>query len=142
MTPPPSSPLPDAAAPWQGRLVEQLRLLSEISETLTYRLLDLEERLGAAEREMAELRQAIPAAGELSPQMEPWLEEVEMRLRDMERLLQDRDGPDPGSSRSLQALAGGARFGSRPAQPSAVDRDLEDPFPDEGEQPFLDEEIA
>lgn len=62
-------------------------MLSEITENLTYRLLDLEERLIAAEQQLGRLR-ADGAAGEALPEaMERWLQDTEARIARVEDLL-------------------------------------------------------
>jgi hypothetical protein len=123
----PVSPSSSAAqvAAWTQRLVEQLQLLSEVSETLTYRLLELEERLAEGERELAQLRDQAQVAAELPPGVEGWLEETDERLARVEELLRR------GGGRS----SGGDGNAARPLKAVAPD-----PFPEEEEQVFLDEQ--
>jgi hypothetical protein len=141
-----AEPPPEASQ----RLGEQLHALSRVAETLTYRLLDLEEKLAAQEERLGSL---IGSANSSDPsqveQMDQRLAETEARLSHMEELLA---GPEPlSSSRHLQALPSAAPSPSavrRSAGADASDHQLPeeafhaDPFPEEGEQPFMDERIA
>jgi len=139
---PPVSPSPSTAPPpsWSQRLVEQLRLISEVSETLTYRLLELEERLAAGERQLALLGEQARDSAALPPAMETWLEQTDERLGRVEELLRRSDGrggiASAAAGRSLMAVRAplGRTCESEPAEP--------DPFPQEEEQAFLDEQIA
>lgn len=128
------------------RLADQLQVLSQVAEALTYRLLELEERLGGHEdrvgarlEEVADLEAAHGAA------MDERLGDTEERLARIEAALRglDRIGP----SRHLQAVQPPALQQepprSLPAAESFDSGDEEvDPFLDEGEQPFMDELIA
>jgi hypothetical protein len=105
------------------RLADQLRSLTEVAETLTLRLLELEDRLSLHEQQLQPL--LIPA-GDPDPQGQELtgqrLSETEQRLGRLESLLNEPQG----GGRSLPAV---------PSPRIAVD-----PFPpEEGEQPFLDE---
>lgn len=142
----PDSPSSSAAQvpAWTQRLVEQLQLLSEVSETLTYRLLELEERLAEGERELARLRDQAQAAAELPEAVESWLEETDERLARVEELLRRGEGRstglEGGAGRPLKAVAPApSRALSPPLAGGAAEPD---PFPEEGEQAFLDEQIA
>lgn len=134
----PVSPSPSAAQvpAWTQRLVEQLQLLSEVSETLTYRLLELEERLAAGERELARLRDQVRAAPELPEAVETWLEETDERLARVEELLRRGEGRsaggDGGAPRPLKAVAPAY---SRTPGGGEAEPDL---FPEEEGQAFLD----
>lgn len=126
------------------RLVAQLEHLSEVTESLTYRLLELEERLAEGERELAQLRDQAQGAAELPPAVESWLEETDERLARVEELLRRGDGRAAGTgvvaARSLKAVSPGL---SRPVASPLSEEEIEaDPFPEEGEQAFLDEQIA
>jgi hypothetical protein len=130
----PSSP---AVPTWTQRLVEQLQLISEVSETLTYRLLELEERLAEGERELAQLRTQAQASPELPSAVESWLEQTDERLARVEELLRRGEGRSSGPVRPLVAVSPAL---SRPGA-AAGDEELDpDPFPEEGEQPFLDDQ--
>ena len=147
----PVSPSSSAVPPWTQRLVEQLQQISEVSETLTYRLLELEERLAEGERELAELRDQAQGAGEMPEAVESWLEQTDERLARVEELLRRGDARlssvAASAARPLKAVS---KALSCPAA-SSLDEGVEsdpDPFPEEGEQaflddqPFLDEQIA
>ena len=127
------------------RLADQLQVLSQVAEALTYRLLELEERLGGHEdrvgarlEEVADLEAAHGAA------MDERLGDTVERLARIEAALRglDRIGP----SRHLAVLPPALQQeppGSLPAAESFDPGDEEvDPFLDEGEQPFMDERIA
>ncbi|MCT0206712.1 hypothetical protein [Synechococcus sp. CS-1332] len=136
-------PLPEDAS---LRLADQLQVLSQVAEALTYRLLELEERLEGQEDRIGERLQA--AAGQESAHgvaMDQRLGDTEARLARIEAALRGLDRS--GTSRHLQAV-----------QPPAMQQELPgsmieddgfelgpeevDPFLDEGEQPFMDELIA
>lgn len=97
------------------RLAAQLHSLSELTETLAFRLLELEERLAAHDlRVQSLLESQLPATADSTADTELRLEDTEERLARLESLLL------------------GAETSSAPA--------LDDPFPiDDGEQPFMDE---
>ncbi len=128
------------------RLADQLQALSQVAEALTYRLLELEERLGGHEdrvgvrlEEVAGLEAAHGAA------MDERLGDTEERLARIEAALQGLDRI--GTSRHLQAVHPPA-LQQEPQAPlslaDAFDQGQEeaDPFLEEGEQPFMDELIA
>jgi hypothetical protein len=89
-----------AAAPLP-RLAEQLRVLSELTETLTYRLLELEERLASQELRIAPLLEGAagdPAgAAVLQDEMELRLEDTEERLSRLEGVLSGLETPASGT---------------------------------------------
>lgn len=131
------------------RLGDQLHALSQVAETLTYRLLDLEEKLAAQEEMLRSLTgSAMGSDPEQVEQMEQRLGETEARLIHLEELLADAE--PPATVRRLQALPTAAEAAgpalSRPARigEAMADDDelLDEPFPEEGEQPFMDERIA
>lgn len=149
MTPVSPSASVAPAPSWTQRLVEQLQLISEVSETLTYRLLDLEERLAERERDLAQLRDQAQGAAQLPAAVEGWLEQTDERLARVEELL--RRGESRGSGAGVSTAR--PLVAVPPAASRSADRLTEeeldpDPFPEEGEQafldepPFLDEQIA
>jgi len=154
---PPAGARPSAAAqPANGRLADQLHAIAAVTETLTYRLLDLEERLGAQERRLETLLQVRGGWGTAAAEgLEQRCGETEDRLGRVEALLAGLERP--GAGRHLQALqrprpstGSGSSFEAdgEPAQQALLeeallDEELEvDPFFDEGEQPFMDERTA
>ena len=130
----------------QHRLGEQLQALSQVSEALLFRLLDLEERLGAVEQQLGSLQaredQAPPGLGVDTGEM---LALTEERLARLEDLLSGRRQPLGGLGNSAFGLEGGS--GAAKATIKAVAspgerEDSFDPFPEEEEQAFMDELIA
>jgi hypothetical protein len=128
------------------RLADQLQVLSEVAESLTYRLLELEERLERQEHLIGErLEEAASREAAHGEAMDQRLEDTEERLAGIEAALQGLDRP--GGSRHLQAVYPPALQQELPVArhaPESVDDPSEDgdTFPDEGEQPFMDELIA
>lgn len=130
---------PDSEA-WPLRFGVQLKALGELSETLTLRLLELEERLGRLEEHQAHLLAERDQEGVDSAAVMDLLEQTDDRLSRLEALLeQSRQGPaasaQPGDPvRPLRVLGDAA--------PSPGEFGSEAVFPEEGEQPFMDELIA
>ena len=112
-----ASPSPGAL---QLQLSEQLQALSLVSETLTLRLLDLEERLAALEGQLEGLQQhqSNPSHTDSAE----LLSATEERIARLEELLNEPIVAKVASVHPLQ----------RP-QPEL------NPFPEEEEQPFMDE---
>ncbi|NDC14582.1 MAG: hypothetical protein EBZ76_05190 [Synechococcaceae bacterium WB9_2_170] len=107
----------------QHRLSEQLQALTQVGETLTLRLLDLEERLGTLEGHLAELQEAqgVEQGGLDSGDILAITEERIARLEDL--LTEQRQV----RSANVQEL---------------TVQEL-NPFPEEDEeQPFMDELCA
>lgn len=133
-------PSPGASA---ARLAEQLHTLAEVSETLTYRLIELEERLHDQEQRLQDLLPAVEAGEAQAAVICERLGETDERLERIEALLA---GQEPGRmDRRLQPLRGfSTRRAGSPAHRSGDDPEgiAEDPFYDEGEQPFMDERTA
>jgi chromosome segregation ATPase len=116
------------------RLSVQLSTLSELLETITYRLLELEERVAAQDLKIQGLEEQLldPAAvaSGLSDDAELRLEDTEERLSQLEALLNGMGSPaGAAAARHLQPV------------PHQVEEMVasDDPFPEEGEQPFMDE---
>ncbi len=77
-----------------GRLAHQLQALSELSESLTYRLLELEERVAVLDRMVQPLLAAsIGASAQLSEEAELRLDDTEARLSQLETLLSGLEHP-------------------------------------------------
>jgi hypothetical protein len=135
-----SQPQPPA---WSNRLADQLQVLSEVAESLAYRLLDLEERLVAQEQEADAVDPLV------AEEMELRLLDTEERLTRIEGLLAPGERASEGRQRQPLRLASphaqalvGARQMSAP-RPMEEDLPLEEePFLDEGEQLFMDELTA
>jgi hypothetical protein len=123
------------------RLAEHLQTLAQLGETLTYRLLELEERLAEQQLRLGPLLQEgqnpSPAGQELGRR----LEETETRLQRMEELLAGMNRS--AAHRRLQSVH--APRGANPPADGQVDGEgdlAEEPFAEEGEQPFMDEQSA
>ncbi len=122
---------PVPASPTNERLAQQLNLLSQVMETLTYRVLELEERLAAQELRLQALKEQSSPTSTLDPAAEWRLDDTEQRLQQLEALLSGLEGTP--ASRHLQPVAEpGLANASAP---------IDGPFLDEPEQPFMDELI-
>jgi hypothetical protein len=131
------------------RLADQLHGLSRLAETLTIRLLELEERLQSQQERLEPLMEAAhnpdPAQAEA---LDLRLEETEQRLAQLESLLQGgatlRAIPTTGFRARPPFVADGRAVAGLAADgemDEGAEMDL-DPFPEEGEQPFMDERVA
>ena len=133
----PAAVTTSAAPALQQRLSEQLEALSQVGETLTLRLLELEERLMAVERQLS----APPQSGQTSDNDDTMamLSATEERIGRLEELLAEATSQPPAPGRQLHALP--LRQAEDQAhQPEFSEAELElNPFPDEEEQPFMDE---
>lgn len=99
------------------RLVEQLNALSQLTESLAFRVVELEEKLAATELKLKPLLDASSSTAHA--------DDTELRLEDTEERIA-----------RLESLLNGA--GSL----GVVRSGDPDPFPEEGEQPFMDELVA
>lgn len=112
--------LPAVDLPAVDRLAAQLSTLTEVVETITYRLLELEEALSVQQAGLEAL------AEREQDNLSPLLEETGERLDDTEeRLSRIESVLHPAEVASLVE-----RSGVGP---------IDAPFPDEQEQPFMDE---
>ena len=110
-------------------LSQSLEGLSAIGESLTLRLLELEERLGALENKTSELAEIRPTEG-LNQDTAATLECTERRIARLEELLTNPNRIQGTHAVALEAVESEEEF-------------IEDnPFPDEVEQPFMDEFAA
>ena len=110
-------------------LSQSLEALSAIGESLTFRLLELEERLGALENKTSELAEIQPTEG-LNQDTAATRECTERRIARLEELLTNPNRIQPTHAVALEAVESEEEF-------------IEDnPFPDEVEQPFMDEFAA
>jgi uncharacterized coiled-coil protein SlyX len=88
-----------------GRLAHQLHTLSQLSESLTYRLLELEERVAALDLLLQPLLAARSAqSAQLSEDAELRLEDTESRLTRLESMLSDLDGAARDSAAAVQSV--------------------------------------
>jgi hypothetical protein len=113
------------------RVANQLNTLSEVLETLTVRLLELEERLETHHQEVQSFRN-LAASPEPAGGSDLRLEDTEERLSRVEALLQGLDGPGRRGVSSVHPFPAG-----RDVQPEQGP--IDDPFPEDGEQPFMDD---
>ena len=123
------------------RLADQLQTLSEVAETLTFRLLELEERLAAQELKVHSLLEGQGGGfGEASEDTELRLGDTEDRLARLEGLLSGLDSP--GAARHLQpVITPAASLDRQTPQDRFLDDTLvEESFLDEEEQPFPEDE--
>jgi hypothetical protein len=89
---------------WAARLSVQLQTLSELAESLTFRVLELEERLSAQDHQLVSLQMASDELTDgITRAMEERMVETEDRLVRIEGLLQ-RGGQRTSPARSLRAL--------------------------------------
>ena len=130
----------------QHRIGEQLQALSQVSEALMFRLLDLEERLGDVEQQLGSLSaRDDQAASGLGVDTGEILALTEERLARLEDLLSGRRQPLGGLGNSAFGLEGGsvaAKATIKAVASPAEREDSFDPFPEEEEQAFMDELIA
>lgn len=123
------------------RLATQLRSLSELTESLAFRLLELEERLAAQELRLESLAQSEGEASDQGADTELRLDDTEERLARLEALLSGL--ASPGAARQGAGVLGMSRP-QRDAQGDSTlhrDTDLaEQPFYEEEEQLFMDEQ--
>ena len=138
---------PPSPAQLQHRVGEQLQALSQVSEALMFRLLDLEERLGAVEQQLVSLRcRDDQASWGLGADTGEILALTEERLARLEDLLNGRRQPLGGGGSSSYGqdagFAGAEGAINAVASGSAVRDAAFDPFPEEEEQAFMDELIA
>ncbi|MGA1303448.1 MAG: hypothetical protein ACO3ZD_05350 [Cyanobium sp.] len=116
---------------WAARLSVQLQTLSELAESLTFRVLELEERLSAQDHQLVSLQMASDELTDgITRAMEERMVETEDRLVRIEGLLQ-RGGQRTSPARSLRAL------------PKTSRNNLPDPYEDDDslpeEEAFLEE---
>lgn len=144
-----SSPLPAGAAQW----ADQIQRLCALLETITYRVLEVEERLTALEGRLEQAPSGIALAQEQA--LAGQLEETERRLARMEEALGGLEAqsalellrPEEISGRRLQVLARpyvDPRDGEERQHGSLAPDSQEieaDPFFDDGEQAFMDDPL-
>jgi hypothetical protein len=135
---------PSLSAQALTRLVEQFRCLAEVAEQLTYRLVDLEERLAEQQQFIMAIREESMAADH-GQRWQERLDQTDFRLAQIETFL-----GGTGASRSLRGLS--SRPGLVPSPVPAglaglgpgLDGDASIAghiFPEESEQPFMDDDL-
>ena len=125
------------------RLVEQLNALSQLAESLAFRVVELEERLAATEMKVKPLLEP-GAATTPDNDTELRLEDTEQRIARLESLLNGVGSISQRSHWSEPVAEDPMAEASilEEAQPAPLAYDDPDPFLDEGEQPFMDELAA
>ena len=118
------------------RLVEQLNALSQLVESLAFRVVELEERLAASELKIQPLLKASIPAGHT--------DDTELRLDDTEERIARLEALLTGVGSVSQARSWGAQPArqQQPLDPEPESLEDPDPFIDEGEQSFMDELAA
>ena len=123
------------AAALQLRLSEQLQSLSLVSETLTLRLLELEERLTGLENQLQTLSHSQSESNSI--ESTEILAATEERIARLEELL-DEQNPVAHSATVHPLRPGMAEASVETNQ--FIDSEPElNPFPEDEEQPFMDE---
>lgn len=120
------------------RLVEQLNALSQLTESLAFRLVELEERLALTEARVTPLLEAGTASVS-SDDTELRLEDTEERIARLESLLNGAGSISQPRTWSQAAVPEPTDDG---APPESLAYDNPDPFLEEGEQAFMDELAA
>jgi hypothetical protein len=106
---------------WALRLSGQLETLSELAEHLTYRVLELEERLAAQDQQLSSLQTASDEfISDLGEAMEERMQQTENRLNRIEGLLQG-PGQRQAHPRTLQALSRPSAQGRHTHSPAEAD---------------------
>ncbi len=128
---------------WPLRFGAQLKALGELTETLTLRLLEMEERLLHLEDQQVGLLDRAGQDGADSAAVLDLLEQTDDRLTRLESLL---DQPAHHGGGGGMAPAGGhgrpLRVVGDTEPASEPEYGAETLFPEEGEQPFMDELTA
>ena len=125
-----------SSASLQQRISEQLQALSQVGETLTLRLLELEERLACLEQQIGDLGANLtddPASLESTE----ILAHTDERIARLEELLNEQH-----ASAQVHPFPPRSEERRHPPGPSSEEAELElelNPFPDDEEQPFMDE---
>ena len=135
------------ASELQQQLSEQLQALSQVGETLTLRLLDLEERLGGLEDQLQELQLGSLSQEDHASTTGDLLAATEERIAHLEDLLSaqasahTRVQPLPLRRPVVLENSGIASAAQHNESSSTEETELElNPFPEEDEdQPFMDE---
>ena len=98
---------------WAVRLSGQLKTLSDLAETLTYRMLELEERFAGQENQLVSRQlDGEQRHADMTQAMEERMRETEDRLGQIEQLLR-KDEQRPSPSPALRALSRPSSIGRR-----------------------------
>lgn len=124
------------SATLQHRISEQLQALSQVGESLTLRLLDLEERLKLIEEHLSDQASRSEADTGLEHTGEI-LALTEERIARLEDLLTGQRLEHAGGGRPHLHLSSAATHAK--SSSTAVEEPELDPFPEDEEQPFMDE---
>jgi hypothetical protein len=124
------------ASELQQRLSEQLQALSQVGETLTLRLLELEERLEGLEEHVLELSQLEQAPADGGGDAGELLAATEERILRLEELLTGRGRVASLPLRRPEAVQGGLHNEGSPEEEPELEGN---PFPEDEEQSFMDE---
>jgi len=123
------------AAALQLRLSEQLQAMSLVSETLTLRLLELEERLAGLETQLQGLTHSQSDSN--SSESNEMLAATEERIARLEDLLNEQS-PMAQSAKVHPLRPPVAEAGVDAEHFNEPELEL-NPFPEDEEQPFMDE---
>ncbi len=134
-----ASPAPGSVTTGDGpslhlRLSEQLQALSLVGETLTLRLLELEERLSGLEAQLQGLIQSS-GSGEAGDTAD-MLAATEERIARLEELLNEQPAVTAPAMATVHPLP--LQGEAEAEAPEEAEAEL-NPFPEEEEQPFMDE---
>ncbi|MEB3333374.1 MAG: hypothetical protein VKP70_00145 [Cyanobacteriota bacterium] len=114
--------------PWAVSLSEQIKTLSELVETLTYKMLELEERCAAHQEQLTARQQAAERhTAEMVRAIDGRIGETEDRLGRIELLLRPERQPS-GSPLPLRALAKPVAMGKRGSEAMKALGEEADPF--------------
>ncbi|MCP9816187.1 hypothetical protein KBY76_05830 [Synechococcus sp. GreenBA-s] len=124
------------SATLQHRISEQLQALSQVGESLTLRLLDLEERLKLIEEHLSDQasRSEADTGLELTGEI---LALTEERIARLEDLLTGQRPEHAGAGHPHLHLSSVPAYAK--SSSTAVEEPELDPFPEDEEQPFMDE---
>lgn len=125
-----------------SRLVDQLNTLSEVVETITYRLLELEERLAAQDLRLRDLSQEGSSEPTRPEAMEFHLDDTAERLLRIEAMLTGIGHAERQAGEQSSVAGNSASPWTQGQTGDGADAgatDLDGPFPEEAEQRFLDE---
>ncbi|MFN9631359.1 MAG: hypothetical protein ACK59A_14200 [Cyanobacteriota bacterium] len=115
--------------PWAVHLSDQLKTLSELMETLTFKMLELEERCAAQEEQLAALHHGTEQHDtELAQAMDSRIQETEQRLGRIEMLLRpEQHAPAPPPLRALARPTPIGKKGRESTQAPSEEREQLDP---------------